>query len=338
LDAIPSWLYQRYRVFFDRLVPALVMAFLFVLTDQTTGAFSREWHWAIAGGILGAGLAAPIAGYIAFVLALAYPLYSISIYIAALALSVLILMAFLTPRHLTPLMFALTVPLLASCRIAVMVPLLAGLWWAEWGGVLIGVGSALWLKVFAGMCGITPDLTQLGGQTLATQHLVDRFHVANSLQTLLWLAEPLAPDSRTLLLNILEVTGWGLAGYGVGLVGRRLNGMSRPRLGLFAGVSAGLLGIGLGSLALPVILDLRARSALSISHLSGFLLECVAGSTVAVALWAVSRHLARPAVVHTHSQTELYRPKRTPTPSPQPLARPQAREDEPTDIIMIDLD
>jgi hypothetical protein len=338
LGAIPAWLYQRYRVFFDRLVPAFVMALLFVLTDQTTGTFSREWHWSIAGGILGAGLAAPVVGYIAFILALAYPLYSISIYIAALALSILTLMAFLAPRHLTPLMFALMVPLLASWRIAVMVPLLAGLWWAEWGGVLIGTGSALWLKVFAGMCGITPDLTQLGGQTLTTHHLIERFHAANSLQTLLWLAEPLAPDSETLLLNLLEVIGWGLAGYGVALVGRRLNGMSRPRLGFLAGVSAGLLGIGLGSLVLPVILDLRARSALSIFHLSGFLLECATGSIIAAALWAVSRHLTRPAVVHTRSQTEPYRPKRAPAPSPQPLVRPQAREDEPTDIIMIDLD
>lgn len=339
---VPAWLYQRYRTFFDHVVPSFGMALLFIRADQAIGAFSSEWLWFIGGVILVAGLVAPIAGYVLFILALAYPLYSISIYIAALALAILILLAFFVARHLTALMLVLSIPLLVTHRIAMVVPILAGLWWAEWGGVLVGGGSALWLKVFAGMCGVIPDLTRLGGQTLATHRLVDRFHTANSLQTLLWLAEPLAPDSRTLLLHTLEIVGWGLAGYGVGLLRRRMDGMARPYVGLLAGISAGLLGIGIGSLALPIALGLREASTLSISLLSDFLLECGRSGVVAVGLYGVSRCLSRPAVLPARSRVEAYHPTPAPEPIPQPWVRPQAlqleNEDEPTDIIMIDLD
>lgn len=343
IGLIPAWFYQRYRSFFDHLLPSLGMASLFVLTAQATGAFSREWRLFIASGVLMAGLVTPIAGYILFILALAYPLYSISIYIAALALAVLILLAFFLTRHLTAMVLVLAIPFLAPFRVALVIPLLAGLWWAEWGGVLAGLGSALWLKIFAGMCGAMPDLAQLGGQSLATHQLIARFRTANSLQTLLWLAEPwlgTPPDSQTLLLHILEVLGWGLAGYGVGLMRRRVEGMPRPTVGILASISAGLLGVWLGSLIVPMALGLRETSALPVPYL----LECCWSGLIAMGLYGLSRYLTRPVVVPTPSriepQIEPYRPTVRPTPesAPRPRVRPQPRGEEQTDIIMIDLD
>jgi len=332
----PAWLYQRYRPFCDRLAPALGMAFLFLLTAQATGAFPREWLLFSAGGVLVAGLLAPVAGYVLFILALAYPLYSISIYIAALALAILILPAFSLTRYLTAVVLVLTAPLLASYRIAPVVPLLAGLWWAEWGGVVAGVGSALWLKPFAGMCGTTLDLTQLGGQPLAVHQLITRFHTANSLQTLLWIAEPFAPDPQTLLLHVLEVLGWGLAGYSVGLMRRRIEGVPRPNVGLLATISAGLLGVWLGSPFIPIALGLREAAALPVS----FLVECCWSGVIAMGLYGVSRYLTRPAVVPLRSRVEPPRPaaRQTPEPAPQSWVRPQPHDDEQADIIMIDLD
>ena len=344
IRVMPAWLYQRYHSFFDRLVPSAMMAFLFVLVNRATGAFSSEWLWFIAGGVLVAGLTAPIVGYVLFVLALAYPLYFVSIYIAALALSILILLAFFVARHLTALVLVLAVPLLVPYRIAWVVPFLIGLWWAEWAGALLGMGSALWLKVFAGMCGATPNLLQLGGQALATHQLIDRFHTANSFQTLVWLMEPLMPDSQTLLLHVLEVLGWGLAGYGVGLMRRRVENMSRPNLGLLVCVVVGLVGIGIGSLALPMVLGLREASTLSISLLSDFLIECGGSGVIAIGLYGISRYLTRPAVIPVRSRVESHRPhvRPMPEPAPRPRGRPQSRvranEDESTDIIMIDLD
>jgi hypothetical protein len=336
----PAWVYQRYPVFFDRLFPALGMAWLFVLTDRAIGAFPVEWLWFIAGSILVAGLAAPLAGYGLFVLALAYPLYSISIYVAALALTILIALSFFVTRHFAAIVLALTIPLLSTYRIAPLVPLLAGLWWAEWGGVLVGMGSALWLKTFAGMCGATPDLVQLGGQALASQRLIDKFHGINSLQTLLQLAEPLAPDPQTLLLHVLEILGWGLAGYGVGLMCRRTASAQRPTIGLLASISAGMVGLWFGGILVPVALGLRGASDTSISVLLDFLVQSISSGVLTLVLYGGARYLARPVVRPIRSRSESYRPAATPEPVDQPWTPPQpvADDDEPTDIIMIELD
>ncbi len=340
----PAWLYQRFRPFFDRIAPAAAMALIFVLVNQATGAFPNEWLWFIAGGIVIAALVAPIVGYVLFILALAYPLYSISIYAAALALSLLILLAFFVARHLAALVLILVIPLLLPYRIAWVVLFLAGLWWFEWGGMLVGMGSAFWLKIFAGMCGATPDLIQLSGQTLASQQLIERFSSANSFQTLLWLTEPLTLDSQTLLFHVVEILGWGLAGYGVGVVRRRMERMSRPNLGLLFSIVAGCAGIGIGSLALPVALDLRESSFLSISLLLNFLIECGVSGVIAIGFYGMWRYLNRPAIQPVRARTEtpysFVQPVSAPEPASRPRVRPQprAREDEATDIIMIDLD
>ncbi len=347
----PARLYQRYRTFFDRLIPALGLVLMFVLVERITGVFPLEWRVFIAGGVLVGSLVAPIAGYVVFVLALAYPLYSISIYVAALALAALALLAFAAARNLAAVVLMVCVPLLVPYRATVAVPLLAGLWWAEWGGVLVGLGSALWLKLFVGACGAAPDLIRLGDQPLAVGGFITRFHTANSLQTLLWLADPLAPTSQALLLHILEILGWGLAGYVTGLVGRRMEGMPRPSVGLLASVSAGLLGLWGGSVLLPLILDLRTAEVRFTFLLSGFLIECVWGGIIAVGVYGLSRYFTRPTVRPIPSRSE---PSLSPPPSSsgaegaerasslksmsQSWSQPRTREDDPTDIIMIDLD
>jgi hypothetical protein len=312
------------------------MACLFELADQATEAFSLEWRLSIAGGVVVAGLVEPIAGYLLFVLALSWPLYSISIYIAALSLTSLVLMAFFVKHHLAALVLVLAVPLLVPYRMAPLVPFLAGLWWGEWGGVLGGLGGAFWLKLFAGMCGATPDLTQLGGQSLDASRLISRFHAANSLQTLVWMVDPLAPSSQILLLHILGILGWALAGYGVGLVCQRVDGMRRPAVGLLASVSAGVLGAWLGILGLPMALGLRDAFVLSVP----FVVEYCWSGVVAMGVYGVYHHLTRPAVVPLPSRVEPYRSAVHPAPEPDsaPWVRPQSDDDEQAGIIMIDLD
>ncbi len=387
LDKAGPWLYQRYHVFFDRLPAALGMAYLFFLVARSTDAFSSEWRIFIAGGVLVAGMARPIAGYLTFLLALAYPLYSISIYIAALALAVLIPLAFFIEEYLAGLVLVLAAPLLSIYRVAPLAPLLAGLWWAEWGGVLVGLGSAFWLKTFAGMCGATLDLTQLGGVPLAAGRLIDRFHTANSLQTLLWMAEPwlgissldvgrvsipAASDSQILLLHVIELLGWGLAGYGVGLTHRLVQEKSRSFGGIvlfeIGGVLVGLLGMGIGSLGLPMALGLRKKLALSIP----FVVECCWSGAIAVAAYGVYHYLNRPAVAaprsrsaeswistwlparkgRSHSALSEERGSvsnrfdlnhssdpRRPEARPEPLSQKEEDDqDDQSDIIMLDLD
>jgi len=333
---IPAWLYQRYRPFCDRLIPASGLAVLFILADRATGAFPQDWRMFIAGGVLAAGLTAPLAGYALFILALSFPLYSISIYIAALALALLITSLFFLTRYLAAVVLVLAIPLLLPYRLAPLVLFLAGLWWAEWGGALVGLGSSLRLKIFAGMCGATADLTQLGGRSLSASWLVARFLAANSLQTLIWLAEPLASDSQTLLLHVLQVVGWGLAGYGVGLVRQRISSSPRPIVGLLASIGVGLFGLVVGNVGIPLALGLLETTAIPWP----FLAECGCSGIVAMVMYGVYRYLSRPAVAHPGTRVEICSPPvhLAPKPAPQTWVRPVSHDEEQTDIIMIDLD
>ncbi len=370
MKILPAWVYQRYRPFFDRLFPALGLTMMFVLTDTTVGGFPDEWRAFIAAVITIGTLAAPPAGYALFVIALAYPLYAISIYVAALAISILLLGGLLFHRSIAAVVLVLVVPLLATAQLAPLVPFLAGLWWAEEGGALAGATTALWLKLFAGMCNTSPDLTRLGGQPWDTTWLVTRFRSANSYQTVAWIVQPLAPDPQTLLLHILEILGWGLAGYGVGIVARQIANRPRPGWRLVVSVVVGLLGLALGSLALPIALGLRSGSVVSISILFAFLVQCSWNGVVAIGVYALARYLAQPIVV----PAPLFgsRPDRSPVRSPVRSQREadispgraiseetgkrsvlsprpavpfrgadravNIEDDEPDDIIMLDLD
>jgi hypothetical protein len=352
LRRVPAWVYQRYQPFFDRLPPAVGLAALFWLTAQTIDVFSLEWRLFITGSVLLAALVAPIAGYLLFVVAAAYPLYEISIYVAALALSVLIILAFFIRERLAAMTLFLSAPLLMAGQMGLIVPVIGGLWWGEWGGALLGLGSGLWIKLFTGMCGMTPDLMTVGGQALATDHLIARFQAANSYQTLIWMAGPLAPNAETLLLHVLEILGWGLTGYGVGLMRARMAEMSRPGAGLASGVGLGLVGLIIGSWAIPVGLTLRDASAASISNLLDFLLQYMWNSLIGVGAFGLSRGLMRPVVAPSPAQVDVQpapqqapvaaassKPKAEQKPARQAWAGPQTREEEPpSDIIMIDLD
>jgi hypothetical protein len=143
-----------------------------------------------------------------------------------------------------------------------------------------------------------------------------------------------------LLLHILEVLGWGLAGYGVGIIRRRMESAQRPAISLLASISAGMLGLWFGSVVVPVALGLRDASDSPISALVDFLVQCISSGMIALALYGAVRYLASPVVLPVRSRPEPHRAPPMPEPVPQPWARPQpvANEDEPTDIIMIDLD
>ena len=361
----PAWLYQRYRSLFDRLVPAVGMLILFILTAQATGAFSKEWRLSIAGGILAAGLVAPVAGYIAFISSLAFPLYTISIYVAALVLAVLIPLAFLMTdaQRLTAVVLIVALPLLLPYRLAPALPLLAGLWWAEWGGVLMGLAGALWLKTFAGMCEAPLDFIHLTAkaQSLDVSRLITRFHTANSLQTLLWLAEPMTSSQDALLLHILEVLGWGLGGYCVGLVTQRVLRSSRPSIRLLAGLSAGVLGMWMGSLVAPMALGLREVFAIPLP----FMVQYSLSSAAVAVFYVLTRYLNRSAVEPLHFRSRHIASWRSSSSRAQSRGRgswsdlrqsedeegkedhgapspswksPQSQDDRSSDIIMIDLD
>jgi hypothetical protein len=214
-------LYQRFQPFWDRVTPAAGPALLLWASAEATGAFPSEWRLFLAAILFLLGMASPEAAYVAFTFLISYPLYRISIYMAALLLAVLILTSPWAMRNLGAAVLILITPALLPWRLETAVPLVAGLWWGELTGALAGGLAALWLKLLAGMAGQPLDLTRLSGWTPAGTNIVARFNPLNSLNTLLELVNPFADTSQALLLHLLQILAWALAGYLAGLLVRR---------------------------------------------------------------------------------------------------------------------
>ena len=96
----------------------------------------------------------------------------------------------------------------------------------------------------------------------------------------------------------------------------------------------------LGVLVIPAALGLVAVPEISISILLSFLVECCLSGLAAAIIYTISRYLMRPAVMPAAPfvRVDSTQPPPVSEPAPQPWVRPQVSEDEPTDIIMIDLD
>ena len=283
LVELPSWVYQWQPQLWNRLLLAGGWSLLYVLCSGGAAApplaavlqnpaFPSEWRIALAVLVFLLGLWQPIAGYAAFIVAVAYPLYLVSIYVMALALAVLIMLLPVMARYseqgvLFLVLLVLLTPALAPLHLAPLVPLLAGLWWEGAGGWVAGGLAALWLKLVAGMSGHSVDLWQISGWTLDADRLYERFHAANSLQTVVLLVEPLGmrlgrvpiargielgaaisypiPAGMFVLYNLLQVFAWAAVGAAVSLSLDAL--LARP---LGAGQMGGGRGWGLSALSL----------------------------------------------------------------------------------------
>jgi hypothetical protein len=138
---------------------------------------------------------------------------------------------------------------------------------------------ALWLKICAGMSGHSVDLWPINGWTMTIGPLYERFHTANSLQTMVRLLEPFgvrlgripflrggielgAPEVSYpasagvfVLFNLLQVFAWAAAGYVVSALLDRLYiwRVGRARGWALAALSLGpgLMLIWAGYVALP---------------------------------------------------------------------------------------
>lgn len=300
----PSWVYQRYREAWEHAVLAACWASLYVLCDTgiaSAGAetFPVQWRVVLAASILVGGMWKPAIAYALFIAAMAYPLYQVSVYLMALALAVLILSAPATVRFLPQTLAVLIAPLLAPVHLAVLLPLLAGLWWGEVGGAVVGGLSALWLKVWAGMAGAPLDLWQINGWIdgswirLSAGSLYERFHPANSLQTLLLLIAPFGSDSLVLLFNLLQVIAWAAAGFVVGFL-MRWQRAGRQGWAAALSLGPGLVLIWAGYVAVPTWLPVMGGA----SWLEPVWLpaQVLLAGALAWCVYGLGQHLRRPVV------------------------------------------
>lgn len=364
----PSWLYQRYSQAWTRLALALGWAALYALCDAGVGAFSSQWRIVFAACIFVGGLFKPALAYAAFILAIAYPLYLISIYVMALALAALILsvplVAFgpsglrtvrgvgtMSPSEakLSMALMVVGAPLLAPIHLASILPLLAGLWWGGTAGAVVGGLAAVWLKICASMSGASADLWRINGWSLSYASIYARFHAANSLQTVVRMFGPLVSDSvafveghltylsgsgsplfpgAALLFNLLQTLSWAVAGYAVGV----LMGWLRRDRGWRAALSMGpgTLSIWMGYVAVPTWLRVDGPRWADPRWLP---VQVVLASVVAWGLDGLVGYLAQPIVpgqrqVGPARSSALASDRR-----PSRRRRPQHRKVDPLDLL-----
>ena len=208
----PHGLIRRHISTFERILISVFLAGMLFLVINSFQAYPPYWTLVIAVVVFGATMVSPTLGYLIAVAAVAYPLYNLSLYLAALYLAVAILGIKFYVNNLGATLLALAAPWLAPLYLAWIVPVLGGLWWGAAGGAIIGGAAALWGLLIAGMTGLNPDwLMRLSASPL-TANLISRFSEANSVETLNQIIEPLAPGPTTLLYFLLQILLWAVVG------------------------------------------------------------------------------------------------------------------------------
>jgi hypothetical protein len=216
LVGLPHRLVRRYLPEIERLLVGAGLAALLYGLLHSLPAYPPYWDIALLGATVAAAFWSPPGAYWLAVVTAVYPLSTLSIYIAVLFLSIAILGQRVFINNLGAVVLALSAPWLAYLRIGWVIPLLGGLWWGSRGGAWIGGLAAAWGMLAAGLSGANPDWLTALGRLPSMQGVSDRFVQANSLETLLRILEPLAPNPTALLYYLLQAAAWALVG---GLIG-----------------------------------------------------------------------------------------------------------------------
>jgi len=318
-------LVQNNRTTIHRVISATWLSGLIWLTLGELPVYPAQWRAAIAAGVLAVGLWTVEGAFYMAVLAMLYPLYHISIYVLVLFLALAVLLRPVFIAHFNQTLLIVSTPLLAQVHLEAVPALLAGLLWGAGSGMWVGGLSALWFKLLGGMSGLDIDLGILISQhraqdaALNVNLIIDRFHTANSLETLQRLVEPFAPSSTVALSHLLQILVWGIAGYLVGGMARRGWMDERGTLGRVICLITGAILFLAGTLWVPVWLELRPEDEV-MAQVVPVAMDSLFAISVVVLLDGCRRLLNRPLQQRT-------RRRRKPVPS-----------DQDEDIIMIELD
>ncbi len=342
LVRLPHGLMRRYLSFLERLLVAAGLSGLVYGLMSALPVYPTNWDLVILAAIFVVALWSPAAAYFIAVAAAAYPLYTLSLYVAVLFLAIALLGQRIFIHNLGGLVLVLAAPWLAQYHLAWAVPLLGGLWWGMAGGAWMGGLAALWGQAVAGMAGLDPDWLALLGTSPTMAGVAQRFGEANSLETLKLLLEPLAPNATLLLYHLLQVIAWATVGGLVGfLAGRKWMSNRRPWGTILTGVAgaAALLGVhaGLG-------LWLEQYSQATLSSLWPMLVAtAVVVGVVVGALEGLRNFLEHPLPPRRRVKPSRRRPRQATEPERAPLPVPSQLPawepaDEAEDLIMLELD
>jgi hypothetical protein len=214
---------------------------------------------------------------------------------------------------------------LAPYHLAPIVPLLAGLWWQGAGSWIAGGAAALWLKLCAALSGHSVDLWSLYGWEMRAGPIYERFHRANSLQSVARILQPLGIRLESLtngaavgpvpaypvapalyvLFNLLQVITWAAVAFTVSTVLDRLSlrwaGRGREGLQTILGLVPGLLLTWTGFVALPAWLGVSGPGWLDPPWLAA---QIAWSGLIAFALESGVRYLHRPVSLKRSSVRE----------------------------------
>ncbi len=256
--------YQARRDLADRAIPAIGLALLLdsLLNANPTPTYPTEWHVFLLLVVACFGFYNTIAGFVAALALAAWPLWTLSPYLATLAIAVAVILHLIILRRFNWALLVAAAPALAYNLIFALPPLLAGMFLGPTGGFWVGALAALWLKVAGGMGNLPTDLLSLHLHPILLSQVAERFHDAKSLETLQLLVAPFSGSSNKLLLDVLQVLGCGLSGALVGWV-RRMNwAENRPWANLTVALFAGALVLWASIFVLPIWVGLQPFSYL----------------------------------------------------------------------------
>ncbi len=259
---IPHGFLRRHLSSVERALVAAGLSILLLRLLTIFPVYPSPWEVVLAVTIFLVMLWSPTVGYFLIVAAVLYPLYTISLYLAVLFLAVSLLGQRVFIHNLGALLLVLITPWLAQYQMAWLAPLIGGLWWGKSGGAWIGALAALWSQLLFGMVGSSPDLLAVLGTSPSVAVLVERFSQAGSLETLILLVSPFAPNPTLLLYYLLQVILWGMTAALTGGLAERRWVQERRALRVTVVVFAGALILFAGHLGLAAWLEQYAGNRL----------------------------------------------------------------------------
>jgi hypothetical protein len=126
---LPHGLMRRYLSLLERLLIAAGLSGLLYGLMSSLPVYPPNWDLVILATVFVVALWWPGVAYFIAVVAAAYPLYTLSLYVAVLFLAVALLGQRVFIYNLGAMVLVLAAPWLARYNVAWVVPLLGGLWW-----------------------------------------------------------------------------------------------------------------------------------------------------------------------------------------------------------------
>jgi len=303
-------------------------------------SYPPDWGIVIVAAIFFISIGSPVAGYFLAVLAAAYPLYLVSIYLAVVFLAIAVIGQHAFIQNLGGVLMTLAAPLLNAVYLSWTIPVLGGLWWGPAGGALIGGLAALWMEIVAGMAYLAPDLLNLLGVLPILTNPVAKFASANSLEVFQILFLPLSPDSSTLLYHTLQVALWAFVGWAVGMFNEKDSvQIGRPKSSVFL-IGGGILVLAVLQAALNLWLGKPLSDGATTALGFAFFLSFIAAIILEVGQYFVEHPLPAPLPRSAPIQLDVDRAPASPAVMPVPSLPDAERpaDDKSDDLIMLELD